>query len=167
MYFCLRTRCRGTGCRSSTEGTEGGSAAVPAPEARIEPGAKARDISSDHQVPKWPGTPQGQGQGCRQRQRPRCRAAQSVVHGDAQRECKPDHLPETPDSESQQSPLPLALRSCQECQPRVGALACAGNHRVIESLRLGKTSKIIESNHHPSTPTPAKPRPEVPHLHVF
>ena len=36
----------------------------------------------------------------------------------------------------------------------------------IESLRLEKTSKIIKSNHQPITPMPAKPCPEVPHLHI-
>jgi len=41
------------------------------------------------------------------------------------------------------------------------------DHGIIESLMLERTSKIIKSNHHPNTPTPAKPRPEVPHLHVF
>jgi len=40
-------------------------------------------------------------------------------------------------------------------------------HRIIESLRLEKTSKIIKSNCHPNTPTPAKPCPEVPHAHGF
>jgi len=38
---------------------------------------------------------------------------------------------------------------------------------ITESLRLEKTSKIIKSNCHPITPMPAKPRPKVPHLHVF
>ena len=38
---------------------------------------------------------------------------------------------------------------------------------IIESLRLEKTSKIIKSNCQPSTTMPAKPYPEVPHLHVF
>jgi len=32
---------------------------------------------------------------------------------------------------------------------------------------LGKTSKIIKSNHPPNTAMPAKPCPEVPHLHIF
>jgi len=32
---------------------------------------------------------------------------------------------------------------------------------------LEKTSKIIKSNHQPNTTMPAKPCPEVPHLHVF
>ena len=41
------------------------------------------------------------------------------------------------------------------------------NHRIIESLTLEKTSKIIKSNHQPITTTPTKPSPEVPHLHVF
>ena len=31
------------------------------------------------------------------------------------------------------------------------------NHRITESLRLEKTSKIIKSNHHPSTTMPAQP----------
>ena len=39
-------------------------------------------------------------------------------------------------------------------------------YRTIESLRLEKTSKIIKSNHPPNTLMPAKPCPEVPHLHV-
>jgi len=34
--------------------------------------------------------------------------------------------------------------------------------RIPESLRLEKTSKIIESNRHPNPTMPAKPRPEVP-----
>ena len=41
------------------------------------------------------------------------------------------------------------------------------HHRIVESLRLDKTSKIIESNHHPNTTVPAKPYPKVPHLHIF
>jgi len=41
------------------------------------------------------------------------------------------------------------------------------NHRIIESLRLEKTSKIIESNYQPNTTMPTKPGPEVLHLHVF
>jgi len=32
--------------------------------------------------------------------------------------------------------------------------------RITESLKLEKTSKIIKTNHQPSTTTPAKPRPE-------
>ena len=36
-----------------------------------------------------------------------------------------------------------------------------------ELLRLGKTSKIIKSNHQPITTMPAKPCPEGPHLQVF
>jgi len=39
--------------------------------------------------------------------------------------------------------------------------------QIIKSLRLEKTSKITKSNHQPNTTTPAKPCPEVPHLHVF
>ena len=41
------------------------------------------------------------------------------------------------------------------------------SHRIIESLRLGKTSKITKSNCQPNTTTPAKPCPEMPYLHVF
>ena len=40
-------------------------------------------------------------------------------------------------------------------------------HRIIELLRLEKTSKIIKSNCQPITNVPAKPCPEVPHLHIF
>ena len=39
--------------------------------------------------------------------------------------------------------------------------------KVIESLRLEKTTKILKPNHHPNTPMPAKPCPEVPHLCGF
>jgi len=35
-------------------------------------------------------------------------------------------------------------------------------NRIIESLRLEKTSKIIKSNHSPNTTMPAKPCPQVP-----
>jgi len=38
---------------------------------------------------------------------------------------------------------------------------------MIESLKLEKTSKIIKSNCQPNSTMPAKPRPEVPHLHIF
>jgi len=41
------------------------------------------------------------------------------------------------------------------------------HHGTIESFRLEKTSKIIKSNRQPNTTMPAKPCPEVPHLHVF
>jgi len=41
------------------------------------------------------------------------------------------------------------------------------DQRIIESLWLEKTSKIIKSNHPPNTTLPIKPYPEVPHLHVF
>jgi len=46
----------------------------------------------------------------------------------------------------------------------------AVSHRIIESLRLektSKTSKIAKSKCQPITTIPAKPCPEVPHLHVF
>jgi len=39
--------------------------------------------------------------------------------------------------------------------------------RIIESLRLGKTFKIIKSNHQPITTMPTKPYLEVPYLQVF
>jgi len=42
----------------------------------------------------------------------------------------------------------------------------AVGQRIIESLRLEKTSKI-KSNCQPIITTPAKPCPEVSHLHVF
>jgi len=41
------------------------------------------------------------------------------------------------------------------------------SYRIVESLRLEKASKIIKSNCQPITTVPAKPCPEVPHLHVF
>ena len=41
------------------------------------------------------------------------------------------------------------------------------NHRIIESFRLEKTSEIIKCNHQPIPTMPAKPCPEVPHLHIF
>ena len=41
------------------------------------------------------------------------------------------------------------------------------NHRIIESLRLEKASKVNMSNHHPNTTMPTKPCPEVPHRNVF
>ena len=44
---------------------------------------------------------------------------------------------------------------------------CLGLGQFIESLRLEKTSKIMQSNHPPNTTMPTKPYPEVPHLHVF
>jgi len=36
-----------------------------------------------------------------------------------------------------------------------------------QNHRLEKTSKIIKSNHPPNTTMPAKPCPQVPHLHVL
>ena len=41
------------------------------------------------------------------------------------------------------------------------------HYRMIESLRLEKTSKIIKSNRHPNTTMAAKPYPEVSHPCVF
>ena len=48
-------------------------------------------------------------------------------------------------------------------------MRCLGVYRreIVESLWLEKTSKIIKSNRQPNTTTPAKPCPEVPHLHMF
>jgi len=40
------------------------------------------------------------------------------------------------------------------------------NHRIIDSLRLEKTSKIIKSHRQPITTMPAKPCPEVPYLYL-
>jgi len=37
--------------------------------------------------------------------------------------------------------------------------------KIVESLRLAKTSKIIKSNRHSITTTPAKPCPQVSHPH--
>ena len=39
-------------------------------------------------------------------------------------------------------------------------------YRIMESLKLGKPSKVIKSNHQPNTTMPAKPCPKEPHLHV-
>ena len=41
------------------------------------------------------------------------------------------------------------------------------SHRIRESLRLEKTSKIIKSNHQLITTMPATRCPEVPYLHIF
>jgi len=41
------------------------------------------------------------------------------------------------------------------------------NHRIVESLRLEKTSKIVSPSRHPNPTMPAKPCPEVPHPHGF
>ena len=46
-------------------------------------------------------------------------------------------------------------------------VAISQNCRIVESLRLEKTSKIVKSNHQPDTTVPAKPCPEVPYLHIF
>jgi len=40
-------------------------------------------------------------------------------------------------------------------------------NRIIESLKSEKTSKTMKSNRQPITTMPAKPCPEVPHLHIF
>jgi len=41
------------------------------------------------------------------------------------------------------------------------------NYRIIELLRLEKTSEMIKSNCQPSTTMPAKPCPEVPYVHIL
>jgi len=61
---------------------------------------------------------------------------------------------------------PVCLLGCRVTQPE-SCLLVSRDHRIVESLRLEKTSKIIKSNHQPNTTMPAKPCPEVPHLHVF
>jgi len=67
------------------------------------------------------------------------------------------------------SALPVAVREAGH----VGVLsACVSVgmsvcHRIIEPLRLEKTSKIINSNQQPIATMPAKPCPELPHLHIF
>ena len=42
----------------------------------------------------------------------------------------------------------------------------AANHRIIEPLKLEKTSKIIQYNHQPIPIMPTEPQPSVPHLHT-
>jgi len=61
----------------------------------------------------------------------------------------------------------LALAGDHMLSAKVQGLhnGCFGE--IIESSRLEKTSKIIKSNCQPNNTTLAKPRPEVPHLHVF
>jgi len=46
-------------------------------------------------------------------------------------------------------------------------LQTAANCRIIESLRLEKTSQIIKSNSQPNTTVPTKSCCEVPHLMFF
>jgi len=41
------------------------------------------------------------------------------------------------------------------------------NHRIIKSLRLENTSKIMQSSRQPNTTMLAQPCPEVSHLHFF
>jgi len=59
-------------------------------------------------------------------------------------------------------PEAVPAASCQK-----GKAAVKGLHRIIESLGLEKTSKIMKSNHPSNTTIPTKPYPEVPHLHIF
>jgi len=64
-------------------------------------------------------------------------------------------------------PWPLRLAGfLLSMNPRTarGAVAL---FRIVESLRLEKTSKIIKSNCQPIPTMPAKPCPEVPYPHVF
>jgi len=51
------------------------------------------------------------------------------------------------------------LTFCHHFQGKDGK---SHNYRIIESLRLEKTSKIIKSNCQPNTTTPAKP-----YLHFY
>ena len=75
---------------------------------------------------------------------------------------------------------PAPSRLCNHSPPGGCLLVLASNtskepsgpwtaviRRIIESLRLEKTSKIITSHHQPITTMPAKPLPEVPHPQVF
>ena len=55
-------------------------------------------------------------------------------------------------------PSPKAHRAGSRGAQTLGRGGCG---RIIESLRLEKTSKIIKSNHQPTTTIPAKPCPEV------
>ena len=60
--------------------------------------------------------------------------------------------------------VPRSARSTQSTRSaRYGTLQL----RITEPLRLETTPKIIKSNRHPNTPTPAKPCPQVPHPHGF
>jgi len=67
---------------------------------------------------------------------------------------------------------PLMQLEAIASRPKMGTWAQQAafvevNCRIIESLRLEKTSKIIKSNCRPNTPMPVESCPEVPHLHVF
>jgi len=66
-------------------------------------------------------------------------------------------------------PLPPSP-PCREPDPCQRLCPCSPGSslplRIIEPLRLEKTSKIIKSNCQPNTTMPAKPCPEVPHLHL-
>jgi len=64
------------------------------------------------------------------------------------------------------TPIFQAEPACP-CHQGKTELGTAATNRIRESLRLEKTSKIIKSNHHPNTSMPAKPCPQVPHLHIF
>jgi len=63
--------------------------------------------------------------------------------------------------------LPIYSSSSVDFLLWVSSSGLNKNHRIIESPRLEKTSKISKSNHQPNTPMPAKPCPELPYLRVF
>jgi len=73
--------------------------------------------------------------------------------------------------------FPLALPADPPCQPvpvpgaggscKLPVPPAASDHRIRASLTLEKTSKIIKSNHQPNPTMPAKPRAELPCLHIF
>jgi len=83
-----------------------------------------------------------------------------------------DPLP-LPPAPALSAPLPTGCLSFVICIYGPGSLALrftsllTPSYRIIESLRLEKTSKVIKSNRHPNPTMPAKPYPEVPCLHVF
>lgn len=44
----------------------------------------------------------------------------------------------------------------------------AQSHRIMEPFSLGKTSKLTQSNHYPSSAKPiTNPHPQVPHPHIL
>jgi len=65
---------------------------------------------------------------------------------------------------SPEASAPSGVGPARAPAPLPGKHAC---HRITEPWRLEKTSKLIESNRHPNTTVPAKPCPQVPHLHIF
>ena len=65
--------------------------------------------------------------------------------------------------------VPRTSAACGISCRAQGGTKCSPScfHKILESLTLENTSKIIKSNHQPITTMPAKPCPEVPCLHVF